>query len=88
MPFLWLSIPDEAGPNSARGYIERNAIALISNFKKAPLDPPSEAWLGFQCDRERVRTSGLWNSNHVDEPSDPAFLDELERAIATAAALP
>jgi hypothetical protein len=26
---------------------------------------------------ERVRRSGLWNNNHVDEEYDPVFLDEL-----------
>ena len=58
MPFLWLSIPDDAGPQSVRGYIERNAIALLSNYDKPPLDPPSLDWLGHHSDRERVRKSG------------------------------
>ena len=31
MPFLWLAIEDGPGPDSRRGYIERNAIALLSN---------------------------------------------------------
>ncbi len=78
MPCLWLGIEDEPGPDSLRGYIERNAIALLSNFGKSPLDPPSQDWLGHFCNRERVRASGLWNSNHVDEDYDPAFLDTLE----------
>lgn len=81
MPFLWLPINDEPGPESQRGYIERNAIALLSNFDKEPLDPPSAAWLGRSCNRERVRQSGLWNSNHVTEVYDPAFLDTLEVLI-------
>ncbi len=78
MPFLWLGIEDEAGPDSLRGYVERNAISLLSNFGNSPLDPPSQGWLGHFCNRERVRISGLWNSNHVDEGYDPAFLDTLE----------
>jgi hypothetical protein len=41
MPFLWLSIGDEPGPESQRGKIERNAIAPLSNFQKTPLDPAS-----------------------------------------------
>jgi hypothetical protein len=82
MPFLWLEIPDAAGPESLRGYIERNAIALLSNYNQAPIDPPSANWLGRHCDRERVRQSGLWNSNHVDESMHHAFLDEFERLIA------
>ncbi len=81
MPFLWLAIDDEPGPDSLRGYIERNAIALLSNFGKEPLDPPSQDWLGGFCNRERVRTSGLWNSNHVNEEYEPDFLEAIERLI-------
>ena len=81
MPFLWLAIEDEPGPESLRGYIERNAIALSSNFAKEPLNPSSQTWLGHLCNRERVRTSGLWNQNHVNEAYDPVFLDTMERLI-------
>jgi hypothetical protein len=84
MPFLWLSLQDEAGPQSLRGFIERNSIALLSNYNKPPLDPPSQVWLGRHSDRERVRNSGLWNSNHVDESNDPAFLNELDCLISAA----
>jgi hypothetical protein len=82
MQFLWLAIQDEAGPESGRGYIERNAIALLSNSNKAPLDPPSKNWLGHDSDRERVRSSGLWNQNHVDESYDPAFLNRLDQCVS------
>ena len=81
MQFLWLSIDDEPGEDSGRGYIERNTIALLSNFEKEPIDVPSRNWLGHHCNRPRVRSSGLWNSNHVDETYDPALLDRLERYI-------
>lgn len=82
MPFLWLCIDDEPGDQSLRGYIERNAIALLSNYGRPPLDPPSGGWLGHSSDRERVRNSGLWNQNHVDEGYDPAFLDTLDRVVS------
>ena len=81
MPFLWLPIDDEPGPQSLRGFIERNAIALLSNYGKPPSDPPSDSWLGSHCTREKVRTSGLWNSNHVDESYDLAFLDTLASLV-------
>jgi hypothetical protein len=84
MPFLWLPLEDEAGPKSMRGFIERNSIALLSNYRKEPVDPPSDRWLGKHSDRERVRSSGLWNSNHVDENYDPGFLNELDRRISAA----
>ena len=81
MPFLWLAVTDEPGPNSLRAYIERNAIALLSNYGKPQLDPPSCQWLGRRCNRERVRKSGLWNSNHVDDQYKPRFLEVLESAV-------
>lgn len=82
MSFLWLSIEDEPGPSSLRGYIEKNVIALLSNYNKPALDAPSEDWLGHYSDRERVRRSGLWNQNHVDEAYDPTFLGTLERLVS------
>ena len=81
MPFLWLAIDDEPGPDSLRGYIERNAIALLSNFGKHPIDPPSRSWLGHRCNRARVRESGLWNSNHVDGAYELTFLDTVAHLI-------
>ena len=88
MPFLWLSIGDEAGPGSLRGYIERNSIALLSNYQEPAIDAPSQTWLGRRCSRERVRQSGLWNQNHVDETYQPAFLDRLEQLIAVTGKTP
>ncbi len=81
MPFLWLAVDDAPGPESLRALIERNAIALLSNRDRAPLDPPGENWLGMHADRERVRRSGLWNNRHVDEDYDADFLDRLAGLI-------
>lgn len=81
MPFVFLPVDDDPGPQSLRGLIERNTIALISNFGKIPLDAASANWLGHRCPRERVRASHLWNQNHVDEAYHPAFLDTLETLI-------
>lgn len=81
MPFLWLSVPDAPGPESARRRIERGVIALLSNAVPGAADPPSAQWLGAYSDRSLVRASGLWNNNHVEETYDPAFLDEMEALI-------
>ena len=56
MPFLWLEVNDAPGPRSERGFIERNAIALLSGWHE-PVDPPSSGWIGHESDRERVRRS-------------------------------
>ena len=84
MPFLWLAINDEPGTGSLRGYVERNAIALLSNHDKDQLDRHSERWLGCDCNRPLVRSSGIWNQNHVEEQYDRGFLMTLERYVREA----
>jgi hypothetical protein len=74
LPFLWLQIDDQPGSGSDRGFIERNSIALLSNYEKASIDSPSANWLGQHADRPKVRASGLWNNNHVDEGYQPDLL--------------
>jgi hypothetical protein len=81
MQVLWLAIDDEPGPQSLRGFMERNSIALLSSYRHPAIDPASPDWLGYRCSRERVTKSGLWNSNHVDEVADPSFLDIFEQLI-------
>ncbi len=81
MPFLYLSINDEPGAGSLRGYIERNSIALLSNYNKTSIDQASDEWLGHKCIREKVKKSGLWNQNHVNENYDPNFLDTFEQLV-------
>lgn len=81
MPFLWLEVGDKPGPASERGLIERNSIALLSGLNERSSDAPSADWLGSLSDRDRVRRSGLWNNNHVDEEYTPSFLDVLERRV-------
>ena len=78
MPFLWLNVDDAPSPDSRRSFIERNAIALLSGYRSPAVDYSSSAWLGQYSDRERVRNSGLWNNNYVDETCAPGFLDTLE----------
>lgn len=83
MSILWVDVPDDPGPESRRAYIERNAIALLSNDLN-PLDPPSPEWLGRYSPRAAIRRSGLWNLNHVDERYDPAFLGALAEFVSRA----
>jgi hypothetical protein len=81
MRMLWIDIGDAPGIHSLRGVVERNAIALLSNYRRRPVDEPSPAWLGHSSDREKVRQSGLWNQNHVDEEYDPSFLSVFEKLV-------
>jgi hypothetical protein len=81
LPFLWVDIDDEPGPESDRAYLERNTIALASNYGKEPIDPRGDGWLGTNSPSEKIRRSGMWNVDHVDESCDPAFLDRLAGAV-------
>lgn len=84
MPFLWLAVEDQAGPASLRGYIERNTIAMLSNYNASSrlIDPPSECWLGHWAANDAVRLSGLWNVDHVAHQYDPPLLKWLGTSIA------
>ncbi|MEV7044420.1 hypothetical protein [Amycolatopsis sp. NPDC051061] len=73
MPFLWLNVPTSADGTSQRGYIERNSIGLLSN-QLSSQDPPGPVWLGHHAASLKVRASGLWNVNHVEEDYEPEFL--------------
>jgi hypothetical protein len=74
MPFLWINVPDAPSRTSDRGHLELNSIALLSNFERPGIDPPSPNWLGLQSSKRTIRESGLWNTNHVEKFYDPTFL--------------
>ena len=80
MSVLWVHVSDEASPQSARAFIERNAIALLSN-QFAPIDSASPGWLGGVSLRPEIRDSALWNLNYVTKLYDPLFLDSLESFV-------
>lgn len=71
---------DEPGPDSMRGYVERNAIALLST-KAFSVDSPSEEWLGRHAEAEAIRRSGLWNVRHVGERVEDGYLDGLAKLV-------
>jgi hypothetical protein len=77
MPMLWLGVDDDPGPLSDRGLIERTCISILARDD----DPPSAAWLGRSSTRSSIRTSGLWNVNHVAEQTRADGLDALERWV-------
>lgn len=81
MQVVLTEVPDEPGPHSMRGRIERNSIALLSNYVQEPLDTASLGWLGRNSNRQLVAGSGLWNQNHVEEAYDPSFLADFEEIV-------
>ena len=84
MSVLWIDVPDEPGIGSARAYVERNVIALLSNQFR-PLDLPSDEWLGNHSPNDKIRRSGLWNLRDIEKSYDPAFLEVLTGFVARSA---
>jgi len=82
MPFLWINVPDEPSRSSDRAYLELNSIALLSNFERPSIDPPSPKWLGLQSSKRTIQESGLWNTNHVEKFHDPMFLGKLRAYVS------
>jgi len=80
MPVFWVAVSGDPGPSNRRAFIERNAIALLSNHLD-PKDKASSQWLGTFCPSDEVSRSGLWNINHVGDDYDPRFLDELDTCV-------
>jgi len=80
-PFLWVDLDDEPSVDSDRAVLEQNSIALLSNFDKQRIDSRNDGWLGRYSQSRKIRESGLWNVDHVDERHNSAFLDLLENAI-------
>lgn len=77
LPFLWFEVDDEPGSDSDRASLEKNLIALVSNFQKETIDPRADDWLGHHSPEPEIRDSGLWNVDHVAEGYDPTLLDRL-----------
>lgn len=82
LPFLWVRVEDDPGPSSDRGYLERNAIALCSAIGNGNADAASKQWLGNSSSSQKVRSSGLWNANHVEEQYDSEFLSKLSEYVS------
>ncbi len=91
MPFLWIEVDVEGNMEAGaelRDYIEKNSIALLSNYRKRSIiDATSDRWLGHHATNKhgdlifKVRESGLWSQNYVHRIYEPEFLDKLEELV-------
>lgn len=79
-----VGIPDEPGPRSDRAFLERHSIGLLSTLGRE-VDPPSRNWLGLCSNRPEIRSSGLWNLDHLQFPYSESFLDVLEAYVESMA---
>jgi hypothetical protein len=77
MSLIWVEIPDRTD----RLEFERQCIRLLSNYSRshAPVDPPSDDWLGRHALSSAIQISGLWNVHNVKSRHRPGFLDQFEK---------
>ena len=94
--FLWVRIDGDDG-HIKRQRVEKNAIALLSDFHGSASDKQSSSWLGRHrvnpCDvkrnHEKLAKSGLWNVDFVGKKIyKPSFLDDLQDAVKQTSSLP
>ena len=86
MPFLWANVDGE-NSHQLRRRIERNSIALLSDFNGNATDKRSKQWLGnFSCN-EAVKRSGLWNVQHTKRGYKNSFLEQLSYCVEQTDAL-
>lgn len=84
LSFLCLPVANKADGSSDRSLIERNAIALLSNFSKDPIDPLSPTWLGRDCPHGHIRQAELWNHDYVTAEYTPSFLEDFAHYMRSA----
>jgi Predicted transcriptional regulators len=77
LPFLWVDVDGEPGPECDRAEIEANCIAMVSHHRRSA-GPSDLDWLGYHSPKEAVYQSGLWNVRHVADEFDPRVVDLLE----------
>jgi len=63
-----------------RNEMERKLIATLARCHECS---PSENWLGRWAYNEKVRRSGMWNSEYVDDEYEMTItdLEEMERNV-------
>ncbi len=87
MPFLWLNV-DGDGSHKSRTWLERNSIALLSNWRHNQGDQPSDRWLGMHSGKPEIKRSGLWNVQHVKSKYESSFLHRLADYVGQTDKLP
>ena len=80
MPFLVLNVEGDDSHHS-RTRLERNAIALLSNWRANERQEPFDDWLGNYSGKAEIRKSGLWNVQHVKGTYKSYFLKDLEKHV-------
>jgi hypothetical protein len=83
LTFSVLEVPGPSSKNNDRAFIEKNSIALLSNYDRPAIDTCSKKWLGQYSSDPKIIGSGLWNSNYVNcKNIDINYFNTFEKHLA------
>lgn len=77
---LPIEIDDPSSSKSLRAQVEKTLIGIIAG-DGGSIDPPSTSWLGNHSVNSTIRSSGLWNVQHVGCRPSPAEIDKSLRLL-------
>lgn len=75
-----LDVDDLPSASSARAYIEKNSIALLSSLNSS-FNFPTTNWLGNFSPRSEIVDSCLWNINYINASYDSGFMQIFEHYV-------
>ncbi|WP_312622172.1 hypothetical protein [Haloarcula sp. 1CSR25-25] len=80
LPFLYVNVSGEPGPESDRATIEASTIAMVSHYRRTA-NPADLDWLGYHSPKPEIYRSGLWNIQHISELFDPSVISLLDEYV-------
>ena len=82
LTFTVLEIPGPSSKDNDRAFIEKNSIALLSNYDRPIIDKCSKNWLGLYSKDNEIINSGLWNSDCVERKEiNKNYFDTFEKHL-------
>jgi len=81
LPFLWVNVPGEPGPDCERAMLEKNLIGLVAHGRKTVPGLIRNGWLGRNAAEASITRTGLWNLDHTASLFDRNAVDDFERYV-------
>jgi hypothetical protein len=81
LPFLWIDVPGEPGPDCERAMLEKNLIGLLAHSRKTVPGLIRNNWLGRKAAEPRITRTGLWNLDHTGGLFDRNVTSDFEEYV-------
>jgi hypothetical protein len=81
LPFLWIDVPGEPGPDCERAMLEKNLIGLVAHGRKTVPGLIRNDWLGRSAAEASITRTGLWNLDHTAGLFDRNVIDDFREYV-------